>query len=137
MKRTKLLACLAAAALCTPAFGQTAGHEKVVAGVPASELAVSGLQVGSDGSVTGSVVNHTGAVMRDVKLLVTHTWYWKNERHPGDDSPGRSGYVTLPGEIAPKGSTAFSYTPNPALPTRSDGTFQTTVSVQSFTQVGE
>jgi len=41
------------------------------------------------------------------------------------------------GEIPAKGSTAFSYTPNPPLPKRTDGSFQTTVAVQSITEIGD
>lgn len=106
------------------------------AGAPA-ELRLVDVQSRGDGSVTATVKNDTNGSMRDVKLLVTHTWYWKDERHPGEDSPGRSAYVSLAEEIPPGGSAAFIYTPDPPLPQRADGSFQTTVAVQGFTQVGE
>ena len=103
----------------------------------AGDLEVRDVQTSPDGSAKGVVFNNSGKQMRSIKLLVKHTWYWKDERHPGEDSPGRSGFVALPGEIAPGGSTPFSYTPDPPLPERSDGSFKTTVSVQEFEQVGE
>jgi len=95
MKRTMLLGCFAATtALWTPAFGETA-REKIVSGqVAASELELRGLEVGSDGSVTGTIVNGSGVVIKDVELLVSHAWSWSDERHPGEDNPGRAGYAS-------------------------------------------
>jgi len=85
MKRTILLGCFAATtALWTPAFGETAGREKIVSGQVAT-LELRGLEVGSDGSVTGAIVNGSGVVIKDVELLVSHTWSWSDERHPGED----------------------------------------------------
>jgi hypothetical protein len=138
MKRAMLLWCFAATAgLSSPAFGET-GREKIVSSqVPASELELRGLAVGADGSVTGTVVNSSGVVIRDVELLVRHAWSWNDERHPGVDNPGRARRVRLTGEIPAKGSMAFSYTPNPPLPKRTDGSFETTVAVQSFTEIGD
>jgi hypothetical protein len=139
MKRTMLLGCFAATtALWTPAFGETPGREKIVSGqVAASKLELRGLEVGSEGSVTGTVVNGRGVVIEDVELLVSHTWSWSDERHPGQDNPGRVGYVRVTGEIPAKSSMAFSYTPDPPLPKRTDGSFQTTVAVHSFTEIGD
>ena len=139
MKRTMLLGCFAATtALWTPAFGETAGREKIISGqVAASELELRDLEVGSDGSVTGTIVNGSGVVIKDVEVLVSHTWSWSDERNPGEDNPGRAGYVRVTGEIPAKSSMAFSYTPNPPLPERTDGRFQTTAAVQSFTELGD
>jgi len=121
-----------------PAFGETAGREKIVSGrVAASELELRGLEVGSDGSVTGTVVNGSGVVSKDVELLVGHAWSWSDERNPGEDNPGLAGYVRVTGESPAKGSMAFSCTPSPPLPKRTDGSFQTTAAVQSFTEIGD
>lgn len=98
---------------------------------------VRDLKTAPDGTVTATLVNNASTIMRDVKLLVRYAWVWKNERHPGEDGPGRSLYVPVSGDIAAKASVPFSYTPSPPLPSRTDGNFVTTVSVQSFTQVGE
>ncbi len=139
MKRSMLFGCFAAASLLSsPAFGEPAGGEKILSGPAAtSELALRGLQVGGDGSVTGTIVNGTGRVIRNVELLVTHTWAWRNEMHPGEDNPGRATPFRVTGEIPAKGSLPFSYTPDPPLLKRTDGTFQTTVAVQGFTEVGD
>lgn len=137
MKRSTLLWLAGATlAFAVPAVAQP--PEKIVGRQEAaSEVGLSGLQIGADGSVQGTIVNNTHGVLKSVKLLVKHAWYWKNERHPGDDSPGRSAYIAVPGEIAPGASAPVSYTPDPPLAKRSDGTFQTSVGVQSFEQVGE
>jgi hypothetical protein len=114
-----------------------AQDEKLIRhGDTASELEIRDVKVAADGSVTGVIQNNTQAAMRDIKLLVKHTWYWRNERNPGEDSPGRSAYLAVPGEVPAGGSMPFSYTANPPLPQRGDGSFKTTVTVQEFTQVG-
>ena len=139
MKRTMLLWCFAATAvLWSPAFAETAGREKILSGqAAASVLELRGLEVGSDGSVTGTVVNGSGVAIKDVELLVSHVWSWSDEHHPGEDNPGRANPIRVTGEIPAKGSMAFSYTPQPPLPKRADGSFQTTVAVQSFTEIGD
>jgi len=53
-----------------------------------------GLEVGSDGLVNGTVVNGSGVMIKDVELLVSHAWSWSDERHPGEDNPGRAGYAS-------------------------------------------
>jgi len=139
MKRSMLLWCFAATtALWDPAFGQSAVREEIVSRqIAPSALELRGLELGSDGSVVGTVVNGSEGVLRDVVLLVSHTWLWSDEYHPGEDNPSRASYVRVPGEIPPKSSMAFSYTPSPPLPKRTDGSFQTTVAVQSFTEIGD
>jgi hypothetical protein len=136
MKRTVLLLCFAASlAACIPLFAATADPDIVSGAAAASKLELRNLAVGSDGSVTGTVVNGTGSPIKDVELLVTHVWSWRDERHPGKDNPGRSSFVRVSGELSANGSLPFSYTPNPPLPTRADGSFQTTAAVQSFAEV--
>jgi hypothetical protein len=136
MKRTVLLLCVAATlAAGIPVLVATAGPDIVSAPVATSKLELRDLAVGSDGSVTGTVVNGGESVIKEVELLVTHVWSWSDERHPGKDNPGRSSFVRVSGELSANGSLPFSYTPNPPLPTRADGSFQTTAAVQSFTEV--
>lgn len=88
-----------------------------------------------DGAISGVVVNKSAAAVRDVKLLIDDVWHWKNERHPGDASPGTAEFFTVPGEIPPGASQSFSYQGH-RLPDRADGYFETQVSVDSFTEVG-
>ena len=138
MKRTMRLWCLAATmALGYPAFGESPAGNIVSGQTAASKLELRGVEVGSDGSITGTVVNSSGVLIKDVELLVSHAWSWSDERHPGEDSPGRASYIHVPGEIAANGSLPFSYTPDPPLMNRSDGRFLTTAAVRSFTEVGD
>ncbi len=88
------------------------------------------------GVVSGVLENHSRKRLRDVRLLFHHTWYWKDERHPGDDSPGRVDYYTLRTELPPGEEVEFSYRPEPPLPDRDDGRFGTTVEVVGWTEIG-
>ncbi|MBI3767407.1 MAG: hypothetical protein HY271_02810 [Deltaproteobacteria bacterium] len=89
-----------------------------------------------NGVVSGTLVNRSRKPLRDVRLLVHHTWFWKNEQKPGDDSPGRVDYYTAHGELRPDGSVEFTYRPAPPLPDRDDGHFETTVEVVGWTEIG-
>lgn len=89
-----------------------------------------------DGLVTGTLVNTSRAPVRNVELLIRHTWFWNNERHPGDDSPGRTDVYDVRGEIPPRQQMPFTYQVSPPLPQRFDGHFETTVEVVGFAQVG-
>ena len=137
MNRRRSLAVLGVAAAFALASHPASAEGDLVSGSAASsEIKISDIKASSDGSVSATVKNATDATMKDIKVLVTHTWYWKSERKPGEDNPGRSSYGSVPGEIPPGGSVAFEYHPSPPLPARDDGTFETTVEVQSFTRVG-
>jgi hypothetical protein len=136
MKPTVLLLCVAATTVFwNPGSAETADREIVSAPAAASKLELRGLAVGSDGAVTGTVFNGSGVAIKDVELLVSHVWSWRDERHPGENNPGRSSYINVSGEIPASGSMAFSYIPEPALPMRTDGRFETTVAVHSFTEI--
>ena len=93
--------------------------------------------IGDDGAVSGTLVNTSGHRLQEVRLLVRHDWLWRDEFHPGADSPGTAGYYVVPQEIPPGGSVSFSYRPDPPLPRRSDGTFQTTVEVAGLLEYPE
>jgi hypothetical protein len=103
----------------------------------AAKVAVRQLQVGPGGRVSGVLENTSIRALRDVRLLVRHTWLWSKERAPQRDNPGRAVYYVVPDEIPPDGSVAFTYKPDPPLPIRSDGHFETSVEVVGFTEVGE
>jgi hypothetical protein len=124
-------------ALGYPAFGESPAGSIVSGEAAASKLELRGVEVGSDGSITGTVVNSSGVLIKDVELLVNHAWSWSDERHPGEDNPGRASFIRVPGEIATNGSLPFSYTPDPPLMNRGDGGFLTTAAVHSFTEVGD
>lgn len=74
-------------------------------------------------AVTGKIVNRGDAEIRDIRLLIAMPFLWANEVKPGDESPGRSSVLTVAGPLAPRGTLAFEFTPNPPLPSRSDGRF--------------
>ncbi len=103
----------------------------------AATVAVREVQVGPGGRVSGVLENTSPRVLRDVRLLVRHTWLWNRERAPQRDNPGRAVYYVVPDEIAADGSVTFTYKPDPPLPTRSDGHFETSVDVVGFTEVGD
>jgi len=87
-----------------------------------------------DGGVSGAIRNKSPNTVRDVQLFIRYTFLWKNEFHPGKESPSAAFYPTVSGDIAPGGSLPFQFTPSPPLPKRSDGK-QPSVSIAGFTQV--
>lgn len=101
----------------------------------AADVRVTDVQA-RNGVVTGTLVNTSRAPVRNVQLLVRHTWFWSNERHPGSDSPGRADVYDVRGEIPPHEQVPFTYQVSPPLEQRDDGHFQTTVEVVGFAQVG-
>jgi len=88
--------------------------------------------------VTGMLVNLSGKIVRDVQVRIDRTWLWTNERHPGDsnDDPGRSVVYAVPGKMQPGGRLAFTYRFDTPAPQRTDGRFETSVSVVSLEQAG-
>lgn len=103
----------------------------------AATVTIHDLEVQRDGSVSGLLENSSHRLLRDVRLLVRHTWLWKSERASHRNSPGRANYYTVPDEIPAGGQVRFAYKPKPPLPARSDGHFETSVDVMSYTEVGE
>jgi hypothetical protein len=101
-----------------------------------SVLAIEKLGVQGDGTVTGEIRNNSKNTVRDVQLFIRNTFLWKNEFHPGKESPSAVFYPTISGEITPGGSLPFKFTPDPPLPRRTDGRFEApSVSIAGFTQV--
>ena len=90
----------------------------------------------ADGVVEGVLTNRSTRLVRDVRLLVRHTWLWAREHSPGETSPGRATYVTVPEAIPPGGEIRFRHRAEP-LAERPDGHFKTTVEVVGYTEVGE
>jgi hypothetical protein len=101
-----------------------------------SVLGIEKVAAQADGTVSGEIRNNSKNTVRDVQLFVRYTFLWKNEYHPGKESPSAAFYPTISGDIAPGGSLPFKFTPTPPLPKRTDGRFQTpSVSIAGFTQV--
>jgi hypothetical protein len=89
-----------------------------------------------DGTIAGEIRNNSKNTVRDAQLFIRYTFLWKNEFHPGKESPSAAFYPTISGEIAPGGSLPFKFTPDPPLPKRTDGRFAApSVSIAGFTQV--
>jgi hypothetical protein len=90
-----------------------------------------------DGIMSASLVNKSPRLVRGVRLLIRHAWVWKDERHPGADSPGTAEYYIVHNTILPGQSLRITQTPSPPLPQRSDGHFETSVEVVGFEEVGD
>lgn len=114
--------------------GATATATVVPPSEAAQTIVINNLNV-QEGTVSGTVVNKSSATVRGVELLLRQVWQWKDERHPGADSPGRTLPFTLSGDVAPNASAPFTFQ-TPRLPQRSDGQFVTTMDVVSFSEVG-
>ena len=101
-----------------------------------SALAIDKVAAQPDGTVTGEIRNNSKNTVRDVQLFIRSTFLWKNEFHPGKESPSVASYPTISGEIAPGKSLPFTFTPSPPLPKRADGRFAPpSVSIAGFTEI--
>lgn len=88
--------------------------------------------------VSGVLVNLSSKVVHDVRVRIDHAWLWADEHKAGGaaESPARTAAYTVPGEIPPGGRLPFTYRSATPLPQRSDGRFETSVSVIGLEQVG-
>ena len=115
-----------------PSFAQTVFSQQQADSV----LRIENVAAQPDGSVSGEIRNNSKNTVRDVQLFIRSTFLWKNEFHPGKESPSVASYPTISGEIAPGKSLPFKFMPSPPLPKRTDGRFERpSVSVAGFTQV--
>ncbi|MBI4516530.1 MAG: hypothetical protein HY699_12030 [Deltaproteobacteria bacterium] len=134
--QVRVIAGVVAGLVVVAGAGEARGGQVITEERVAQQVVVRDLRVRA-GAVSGLVVNNARKPLRDVRLLIRHQWIWKNERNPGPDNPGRVAYYTVHEEIPPDVSVAFKYRPNPPLPDRSDGHFETTVEVVGYSEVGE
>ena len=115
-----------------PSFSQTVLSQQQANSV----LTIEKVAAQPDGTVTGEIRNNSKNTVRDVQLFIRHTFLWKDEFHPGTESPSAAFYPTISGDIAPGGSLPFKFTPTPPLAKRTDGRFEApSVSIAGFTQV--
>jgi hypothetical protein len=116
------------------------GHADTVSVLSASEvphaLALRNVEM-RDNVMAGEIVNHSPHRVRDVELLIRQIWHWNNEFRPGANPPGAAGYYTVMAEIPSGGSERFTYKMPSPLPVRSDGFFETVVTVAGFTEIRE
>ena len=114
-----------------PSWSQTVLSQQQAASV----LAIEKVAV-QDGTVTGEIRNQGKNTIRDPQLFIRSTFLWKNEFHPGKESPSQAFYTTISGEIAPGRSLPFKFTPTSPLPKRADGRFEEpSVSIAGFTEI--
>jgi len=108
------------------------GQEIVSPDEVSRALVVRNLQVSGD-SVSGVLINKSQLPLAEVRLLIRHTFLWKQERSPQTGAnPSRAIYFDVPGTVPASGAVAFTYRPDPPLPERSDGRFETSVEVVGF-----
>lgn len=106
--------------------------ELVPPGTSAARVQVTKIEH-AGGTIRGELVNETGQEVSDVRLLITETFYWTDERHPGPDDPSDGRVVTIPGAIPPGGRLEFS-TPFRPRPARDDGRFALRIQVLGMKQ---
>jgi hypothetical protein len=99
----------------------------------ARDVAVRNVEV-DESSVSGTVVNNTDKVLRNVQLMIRRSWLWDDEFHPGSNDPSRTEYYTVPQDVPPGGQVPFTYrSDSPVLDDRG-GHFVTDVKVASVVQ---
>jgi hypothetical protein len=130
---TRLLGSVALAASLT-----LAGVTRAAAVEPQSEVdaVVSVDGVRAEGCVIEATLHNRGSrELRDVRLLVECVYHWPDERHPGDESPGRAWTHVVPGPIPPGASETLRSAPPGVAPT-APGAFEPRVRVLGFTERG-
>ena len=93
------------------------------------------VSIEEEGAVSGVLINDSDQFIHNIRVLVRHAWRWKNERKPGTDNPSRAGAYIVRNDVPPGGSLPFKYKPDPPLPKRKDGHFDTTVDILGFSEV--
>jgi hypothetical protein len=104
-------------------------HEEAARVVVIDKLTVQ------DDAVTGQIRNRSPHAVRDVQLFIRYTWLWDNEFKPGKDDPGVGFYHMERAEIPAGGAAPFKFTPDPPLPRRSGGHFETSITIAGFAEV--
>ena len=89
----------------------------------------------SGDTVSGVVANRSSLELREIQLLITDAFVWKDDLHPGSVSPGSSFYFTVPSPVPPGDAIPFSTTLHRPYVDPDLGTFHTTVQPIGFTEV--
>jgi len=106
----------------------------VLAPPEASKMVAVRNTIVQDNIVSGELLNLSSHRVRDVELLIRQIWHWNSEFRPGANPPGEAIYHTVTAEI-PSGTTErFTYKLS-LPPSRSDGYFETVVTVAGFTEI--
>ena len=105
--------------------------------VPATQLAVTTTAddiVDSAERMTGRISNHGQYRIDNVRVMVSYTWLWNDDRRTDDASPGWTEMHTLPVAVEPGQSVPFSFEHERGRPARDDGQLITTVKIVGFTE---
>ncbi len=97
-------------------------------------VAVRNTTVQDNNIVSGELLNLSSHQIRDVELLIRQIWHWNNEFRPGANPPGTAVYQMVAAELASGATERFIYKFSPS-PSRSDGYFETVVTVAGFTEI--
>ncbi len=136
MKVSILFLALAGVLFLIGPASRAAGQELTTPAHLSDLIGLRNITADANGNVSGTLVNRTGLTLRDVKLQIDYAWLWQNDFKPGEDNPGRTVYITAPGEIQPHGESAFSYQPSPPLASPGGGRFVPSIAIVGFTQIG-
>jgi hypothetical protein len=126
---TRNVACLTAVALAFATGIATA----TVGGRIDDVVRIENIQTSGD-TVRGRIVNQTDDALENVRVVVADQFLWRNERHPGANSPSAAHTYTVPGPVPPHGSITFEFRRAAPLPNRPDGQFTTDVSAVEVTR---
>ncbi len=136
MKTSRPLFALAGLLFSLAGFASMAtGQELTTPRQLSHAVALQNVSAQANGALSGTLANSTEYVIRDVKLMIEYAWIWRHDFRPGEDSPGRTVYITIHGDIAPHAQQSFSYEPSPPLSSRHDGHFEPAVKVVGYTQM--
>jgi hypothetical protein len=88
-----------------------------------------------DSVVSGEIVNRSRREVRNVELLIRHMWQWQNEFQPGSEDLGTASYYRMERTIPAGAAIPFTYRQRATSTLRTDGQFETVVSVAGFTEI--
>jgi hypothetical protein len=89
----------------------------------------------NDSVVSGEIVNRSRREVRNVELLIRRMWQWKNEFQPGSEDLGTASYYTVERTIPAGAAVPFTYRQRVASTVRTDGQYETVVSVVGFSEI--
>ncbi len=90
--------------------------------------------VAVDGTIAGTMTNHTDRRVGDVEVLVEYAWMWARDGEHDDTGPGWSRVYTLPVTLAPGASAPVNIAPLIPLAERDDGHFLISAKVVGYTR---
>ena len=83
----------------------------------------------------GEITNNSGQKLRDISLMLQHSWRWQDGRDPKIEVPIDAVLLKLKKDLLPGETAAFTHFVLLPENTRKDGQFVTDVSVAAFSIV--